>query len=190
VSITVRPNGRALVLDKEHNWWSKQQSIQYIQSLEEGASYITSKDGKTIKTENKKYKTNTNMAKKQVTRLTESDLHRIVKRSVNKVLREGINDITPLSTHIKNNQDADLETLCNIVDDLRKVKEGGALSKWNPSIALRLRKSGLVDTETVQTITQINLLIYRLGNMDFSHKRVYNGETFDDTWNVQQHEQD
>jgi hypothetical protein len=190
VSITVRPNGRALVLDKEHNWWSKQQSIQYIQSLEEGASYITSKDGKTIKTENKKYKTNTNMAKKQVTRLTESDLHRIVKRSVNKVLREGINDITPLSTHIKNNQDADLETLCNIVDDLRKVKEGGALSKWNPSIALRLRKSGLVDTETVQTITQINLLIHRLGNMDFSHKRVYNGETFDDTWNRRQHEQD
>ena len=88
VSITVRPNGRALVLDKEHNWWSKQQSIQYIQSLEEGASYITTKDGKTIKTENKKYKTNTNMAKKQVIRLTEGDLHRIIKESVNKVLRE------------------------------------------------------------------------------------------------------
>lgn len=93
VSITVRPNGRALVLDKEHNWWSKQQSIQYIQSLEEGASYITTKDGKTIKTENKKYKTNTNMAKKQVIRLTESDLHRIIKESVNKILKEEQNDI-------------------------------------------------------------------------------------------------
>ena len=23
VAITVRPNGRALVLGKEHNWWSK-----------------------------------------------------------------------------------------------------------------------------------------------------------------------
>ena len=23
VAITVRPNGTALVLDKEHNWWSK-----------------------------------------------------------------------------------------------------------------------------------------------------------------------
>ena len=86
VSITVRPNGRALVLDKEHNWWSKQQSIQYIQSLEEGASYITTKDGKTIKTENKEYKTNTNMAKKQVIRLTEGDLHRIIKESVNNIL--------------------------------------------------------------------------------------------------------
>ena len=131
-----------------------------------------------------------NMKNRQVIKLTESDLHRIVKRSVNKVLREGINDITPLSTHIQNNQDADLETLGNIVDDLRKVKEGGALSKWNPTIAARLKKSGLVDTETVQAITQISLLIYRLGNMDFSHKRVYNGETFDDTWNRLQHEQD
>lgn len=139
--------------------------------------------------DNNQLNCNTNMNKKLI-RLTESDLHRIVKRSVNKVLREGINDITPLSTHIQNNQDADLETLGNIVDDLRKVKEGGALSKWNPTIAARLKKSGLVDTETVQAITQISLLIYRLGNMDFSHKRVYNGETFDDTWNRLQHEQD
>ena len=46
VSIRVGPNGKALVLDKEHNWWSKKQSIQYIQSLEEGASYITTKNGK------------------------------------------------------------------------------------------------------------------------------------------------
>ena len=127
---------------------------------------------------------------KKKIRMTESALRRIVKESVNKVLREGIDNITPLSTHIQNNQEADLEALGNIVDELRKVKEGGALSKWNPGIALRLRKSGLVDTETVQTITQINLLIYRLGNMDFSHKRVYNGETFDDTWNRLQHEQD
>ena len=75
------------------------------------------------------------MNKKQVIRLNETDLHGIVKRSVNKVLRERINDITPLSTHIQNNQDADLEALGNFVDDLRKVKEGGALSKWNPTIA-------------------------------------------------------
>lgn len=74
------------------------------------------------------------MNKKQVIRLNETDLHGIVKRSVNKVLRERINDITPLSTHIQNNQDADLEALGNFVDDLRKVKEGGALSKWNPTI--------------------------------------------------------
>ena len=71
---------------------------------------------------------------KKLIRLTEQDLHRIVKESVGKMLREGINDITPLSTHIQNNQDADLETLGNIVDDLKKVKEGGALSKWNPTI--------------------------------------------------------
>ena len=90
VSITVRPNGSALVLDKEHNWWSKQQSIRYIQSLEEGASYITTKDGKTIKTENKKY---SNMAKKQVIKLTEGDLYNIIKESVNKILKEEQNNI-------------------------------------------------------------------------------------------------
>lgn len=127
---------------------------------------------------------------KKFIQVTESDLHKIVKESVNRVLREGIDDITPLSTHIQNNQDTDLETLGNIVDELRKVREGGALRKWNPSIAARLRESGLVDTETVQAVTRINLLIYRLGNMDFSHKRVYNGETFDDTWNRFQREQD
>jgi len=46
----------------------------------------TTKDN-SIKTENKQYKTNTNMNKKQI-RLTESDLHRIVKESVKKVLNE------------------------------------------------------------------------------------------------------
>ena len=108
VSITVRPNGRALVLDKEHNWWSKQQSIQYIQSLEEGASYITTKDRKTIKTENKKYKTNTNMAKKQVIRLTESDLHRIIKESVNKVMTN--EDYKPLGASYSDEHISDVKT--------------------------------------------------------------------------------
>jgi protein gp37 len=113
VSITVRPNGRALVLDKEHNWWSKQQSIQYIQSLEEGASYITTKDRKTIKTENKKYKTNTNMAKKQVIRLTESDLHRIIKESVNNVLSENEQEKT---YQIISNLEQDLKTVISNTD--------------------------------------------------------------------------
>ena len=40
-----------------------------------------------LKTENKQYKSNTNMNKKLI-RLTESDLHRIVKESVNQVLTE------------------------------------------------------------------------------------------------------
>jgi hypothetical protein len=44
-----------------------------------------------IKTENKQYKTNTNMNKKQI-RLTESDLRRIVKESVKRVLKESIDD--------------------------------------------------------------------------------------------------
>lgn len=127
---------------------------------------------------------------KRAIRLNEADLHRIVKESVNKVLNEGINDITPLSTHIQKNQDTDLEKLGNIVDELRKVREGGTLSKWNPSIAARLKKSGIVDIETVQTISKISQLIYALGNMDFSHKRVYNGETWDDIHNRWQHEQD
>ena len=38
--------------------------------------------------ENKEYKTNINMAKKQVIRLTEGDLHRIIKESVNRILNE------------------------------------------------------------------------------------------------------
>ncbi len=40
-----------------------------------------------LKTENKQYKTNTNMNKKLI-RLTEQDLHRIVKESVNRILSE------------------------------------------------------------------------------------------------------
>ena len=127
--------------------------------------------------------------KNNTLRLTESQLHGIIKESVKKVLRE-MDGTTPPINNVQNSQDADLETLGNIVDDLRRLKEGGALRKWNPSIAARLRESGLVDAETIQAVTQINLLIYRLGNMDFSHKRVYNGETFDDTWNRFQREQD
>jgi hypothetical protein len=51
VTITVRPSGRALVLDKKHEWWSPVDSIRYIQGLGEGASMILTKDGKTIKNE-------------------------------------------------------------------------------------------------------------------------------------------
>ena len=40
-----------------------------------------------LKTENKQYKSNTNMNKKLI-RLTESDLHKIVKEAVNKILTE------------------------------------------------------------------------------------------------------
>ena len=46
-----------------------------------------------LKTENKQYKSNTNMNKKLI-RLTESDLHKIVKEAVNKILTESsIDDI-------------------------------------------------------------------------------------------------
>ena len=85
VAITVRPNGRALVLDKNHKWWSRADSIKYIQGLGEGASTIVTKEGKSIKTENKQYN---NMNKKLI-RLTEGDLHKIVKESVKRMLKEG-----------------------------------------------------------------------------------------------------
>ena len=89
VAITVRPNGRARVLDKNHNWWSSSDSIRYIKGLNDGASLILSKNGKTLKTENKEYKSNKNMKrKKQLVRLTEGDLHRIIKESVNNILSE------------------------------------------------------------------------------------------------------
>ena len=46
-----------------------------------------------LKTENKQYKSNTNMNKKLI-RLTESDLHKIVKEAVNKILTESsIDDV-------------------------------------------------------------------------------------------------
>ena len=44
-----------------------------------------------LKTENKQYKSNTNMNKKLI-RLTESDLHKIVKEAVNKILTESASD--------------------------------------------------------------------------------------------------
>lgn len=40
VAITVRPSGKALVLDKKHNCWSSSQSNQFIKGLGEGALVI------------------------------------------------------------------------------------------------------------------------------------------------------
>ena len=45
VAITVRPSGRALVLDKEHNWWTQNDSIRYINGLGNGTMVITTKEG-------------------------------------------------------------------------------------------------------------------------------------------------
>ena len=45
VAITVRPSGSALVLDKEHNWWTQNDSIRYINGLGNGAMVITTKEG-------------------------------------------------------------------------------------------------------------------------------------------------
>lgn len=94
VAITVRPSGKALVLDKEHNWWSSSQSNQFIKGLGEGALVIKTKDGKPVKletNENKQHKTRYNM--KKTIRLSESDLHRVIKESVQTILKES--NITP-----------------------------------------------------------------------------------------------
>jgi hypothetical protein len=55
VAITVRPNGTVLVLDKNHDWWSKKDSLRFVKGLGNGASLITIQDGKCIKSENKEY---------------------------------------------------------------------------------------------------------------------------------------
>jgi hypothetical protein len=81
VAITVRPSGRALILDKEHNWWSPSDSIRYIRGLGKGASLIVTKEGRSIKNESKQY------VNRRRIRLTEGDLHRVIKRCVNQVLR-------------------------------------------------------------------------------------------------------
>ena len=76
--------------------------------------------GKTIKTENNKYKTNTNMAKKQVIRLTESDLHNIIKESVNQILMSegwfgfGKKNQTPTKQAQQNPREAKLERYRNL----------------------------------------------------------------------------
>lgn len=83
VAITVRPHGRALVLDKGHNWKTPQDSIRYIRGLGNGASVIKTKDGKPIQLEtnnNNDIKTENYMRNnKRTIRLTESDLHRVIK---------------------------------------------------------------------------------------------------------------
>lgn len=100
VAITVRPNGRALVLDKEHNWWTQNDSIRYINGLGNGAMVIATKEGKPIKS-NINCNKNRNMNKKQI-RLTESDLHRIVKESVKKVLRESLEGTDEIEEAVTN----------------------------------------------------------------------------------------
>ena len=88
VAITVRPNGKALVLDKEHKWWTARDSMKYIQELGEGASLIVTKDGKPLKTENNN-QTNENktMKQKQVIRLNENKLRQIVSEALNEYYR-------------------------------------------------------------------------------------------------------
>ncbi len=96
VAITVRPSGKALVLDKKHNWWSSSQSNQFIKGLGEGALVIKTKDGKPVKletNENKQHKTRYNM--KKTIRLSENELHKIINETVKRALREGAEEITP-----------------------------------------------------------------------------------------------
>ncbi len=92
VAITVRPHGRALVLDKGHNWKTPQDSIRYIRGLGNGASVIKAKDGKPIQLEtnnNNNIKTENYMRNnKRTIRVTESDLHRVIKESVKRILKE------------------------------------------------------------------------------------------------------
>lgn len=82
VAVTVRPSGRARVIDSAHNWKTEKDSLMFINCLGEGKNLIVTKDGKSIKTEN--YKTNM----KQRIRLTEGQLNRVINESVKRILRE------------------------------------------------------------------------------------------------------
>lgn len=86
VAITVHPQGRALVLDKNHNWWSKESSINFIKGLGIGATYITTKEGKSIKTENKHYNNFNWTIRKQSITLTESQIRSVIKKTIREVL--------------------------------------------------------------------------------------------------------
>lgn len=80
----------------------------YVSANAWGADYVS---------ENKQYKTNTNMNKKLI-RLTESDLHRIVKESVNRVLKE--DDSTP---NIYNNRSMFAKLMYQTMSKMHDINE-------------------------------------------------------------------
>lgn len=80
----------------------------YVSANAWGADYVS---------ENKQYKTNTNMNKKLI-KLTESDLHRIVKETVNRILKE--DDSTP---NIFNNRSMFANFIYQTSSKMRGIKE-------------------------------------------------------------------
>ena len=114
---------------------------------------------------------------KNTIRLSEADLKKVISESVKKVLNEDM-DVN-----------SDLATLETIVDELRKLYDT-TLRHYTPFMAFRLKKSGVVDEKTIDIVAQITNLTYALGNQDFSHKRAYNGQTFNDRWERAQYDAD
>lgn len=84
VAITVRPLGTALVLDCEHQWFSRSESARFIQGLGNGMNVIKTKYNKSLQLESIKV----NNTKNKI-RLTEGELHKLIKESVKILLREG-----------------------------------------------------------------------------------------------------
>lgn len=81
-------NDATLINQAVQSIWQNKGFVAPLANTHKHAKVYKLRPNQTIETiiENKEYKTNTNMAKKQVIRLTEGDLHRIIKESVNNIL--------------------------------------------------------------------------------------------------------
>lgn len=135
VAITVLPNGRALVLDKNHNWWTTYDSIKYIQSLGNGASLITTKEGKPIN--NEEIKENRNMNKKQTIRLNENQFNNLLKKVVKESVRKVLNENNPSNELFSIR--AWLKGIHQDVDGLEIAMENGRAEKLLPQFIASVR---------------------------------------------------
>ena len=81
-------NDSALINQAIQSIWQNKGFIDSLSNTPKHAKVYKLRPNQTIETivENKEYKTNTNMAKKQVIRLTEGDLHRFIKEAVKNIL--------------------------------------------------------------------------------------------------------
>ena len=111
-----------------------------------------------LKTENKQYKSNTNMNKKLI-RLTESDLHRIVKESVNRILKE--DDSTP---NIYNNRSMFAKLMYQTMSKMHDINETLFYNVLNG----RINQFKILSNEEKDRLVQIADMANKLdGNMAY-----------------------
>ena len=182
VAITVRPSGKALVLDKEHNWWSSSQSNQFIKGLGEGALVIKTKDGKPVKletNENKQHKTRYNM--KKTIRLSESDLHRVIRESMKRALNEMEGNELNLRGDMPDYGTISLSDLQKALkmawfDDLEKIENRQMLFGLDDELKSRVEDILSKYKKLCEECRQLAHQIERMPGYQFSSDYIFNGE--------------